>query len=531
VPRVLPAALRWRAERSPHTRFLTEVGGRAATYAGLDEQVARWTAGLRSLGVVAGQTVATMLPNSISAVEVWLGLAWLKAVEVPVNPAYKGALLAELIEDSGAHFLVIAADHWRELVDRGDALESVGTVVVVGGLGPDASWQGGSVIAATALLEGIVPERPAQAPLASDLATILYTSGTTGRSKGVMVPWHQLYLTVADMFPAGSVDDEQVYYSPYPPFHLGGKMPITLMAMFGGSVVLRERFSTRAFWTDVTDHSCTTTCLLGSMAHFLWNEPPSATDRDTPLRNVLMIPLVPVVEEFKERFGVRVTTLFNMTEVSCPIRVDGWDLVDDRSCGTVRPGYEVRLVDELDRPVPPGTPGELLVRADEPWALMAGYWRDAPKTVEAWRNQWLHTGDVFVVDEDGNFYFVDRLKDAIRRRGENISSFEVERAISGLPGVAECAVVAVDSEVGEEEIKAVVVAHGGVRLSPAELVEALAVQLPGFMVPRYVEVVAELPKTETQKILKSRLRSEGLTGATWDAAAGRRQRGGARHAG
>jgi crotonobetaine/carnitine-CoA ligase len=522
VPRVLPEALRWRAENTPQVHFLSEVDGRTATYAELDHQVALWTSVLKALGLAAGDPVATMLPNSVSEVEVWLGAAWLGAVEVPINPAYKGRLLGELLEDSGASVLVVHADYWRQLVERGDSIASVRTVVVVGGGGTDSlgitdTPEGVRLLPAAELLAAAEPERPAQAPLPSDLGVILYTSGTTGLSKGVMVPWNQLYHTVLEMFPAGSIDEQQVYYSPYPQFHLGGKMPITLMTMFGGSVVLRERFSTRAFWKDVHDHSCTTTCLLGSMAYFLWNEPESPSDPNSTLRNVLMIPLVPMVEAFKERFDVRVTTCFNMTEISCPITPDGWDLADARSCGRVRAGYEVRLADSLDRPVPVGTPGEMLVRADEPWSLMAGYWRDPVKTVATWRNQWLHTGDVFVVDEAGNYYFVDRVKDAIRRRGENISSFEIERALLSLPTVAECAVVAVESDVGEEEVKAVLVPVDDVELVPADVVAALRDELPPFMVPRYIEVVSFLPKTETQKIVKDRLRAEGINERTWDA--------------
>jgi crotonobetaine/carnitine-CoA ligase len=234
-----------------------------------------------------------------------------------------------------------------------------------------------------------------------------------------------------------------------------------------------------------------------------------------------MIPLIPEVEAFKERFGVRVRTIFNQTEISSPIGTPGYDLFDAKSCGRARPGFDCRVVNDADEEVPHGEVGELVVRTDRPWRLMAGYYKEPEKTVQAWRNQWLHTGDGFRRDEDGNFYFVDRFKDVIRRRGENISSVEVELITNQHEDVLESAAVPVTSEVGEEEVKIVVVLKPGRVLEEAALARFCEERMPRFMVPRYVEFVDALPKTPTEKIRKAELRKLGITEQTWDRDAAR----------
>jgi crotonobetaine/carnitine-CoA ligase len=279
---------------------------------------------------------------------------------------------------------------------------------------------------------------------------------------------------------------------------------------------MRPRFDTARFWSDVREYRATTTILLGAMANFLHQQPAHPDDATTPLRDALLLPLVGDVDGFRERFGLRVRTTFNMTETACCILSDGGDLADDTSCGRVRPGFQARVVDADDVEVGPGELGELVLRGDEPWTLMAGYWGKPEATVAAWRNQWLHTGDGFTRDADGNFYFVDRIKDAIRRRGENISSAELEEEVNAHPDVVESAAVAVPSEYGEDEIKLVVVPRPGTRPTPEELVAFLSDRVARFMVPRYVEIVDELPKTPTQKVRKVELRAAGVGPGTWD---------------
>jgi crotonobetaine/carnitine-CoA ligase len=251
------------------------------------------------------------------------------------------------------------------------------------------------------------------------------------------------------------------------------------------------------------------------MIPFLLKEPPSPRDRDHPLRHVVMVPLSDDAQAFAERFGVDVYTTFNMTETSCPIvsernpRVRG-------TCGRPRAGVEARIVDENDCEVAPGEVGELILRTDVPWAMNHGYHKNPQATAQAWRNGWFHTGDAFRYDSDGNFFFVDRLKDAIRRRGENISSFEVEAELMAHPAVREAAAVAVPSEHSEDEVLAVVAPVAGQSVDPAELLGFLLPRMPHFMVPRYVRVLPELPKTPTQKVQKNLLRADGVTPDTWD---------------
>jgi crotonobetaine/carnitine-CoA ligase len=255
------------------------------------------------------------------------------------------------------------------------------------------------------------------------------------------------------------------------------------------------------------------------MPRFLLMQPAREDDARNPLRGVTAAPLSPEIEEFKKRFDVKVTTGFGMTEVGGILGSD-WEAMNWRSCGKVRrgpPGYEVRLVDEHDQPVADGEFGELIVRTDEPWALNSGYHRMPEKTAEAWRNGWFHTGDVFVRDPDGYFYFVDRLKDCIRRRGENISSMEVEAYVQEHPDVLECAAIGVPSEYSEDEVKICVVAKPGAVFTCAELIEFLTPRMPRFMLPRFVELVGELPKTEaTNRIKKAELKKDPLNDKTWD---------------
>jgi crotonobetaine/carnitine-CoA ligase len=229
-----------------------------------------------------------------------------------------------------------------------------------------------------------------------------------------------------------------------------------------------------------------------------------------------MLPVIPAFREFAERFGIALRTCFGMTEVGTPFAT-GWDLTDPRSCGACRDGFEVRLVDGHDMEVAEGDVGELIVRHDEPWSLCQGYLGMPERTADAWRNGWFHTGDAFRRDGGGNYFFVDRIKDSIRRRGENISSFEIEVLVGAHPEVLQAAAVAVPSEVGEDEVKVCIVPVSGVTINPSALIRDLVASMPGFMVPRYVEIMDALPVTDaTLRVRKVELRERGVTDLTWD---------------
>ncbi|MCE9650137.1 MAG: AMP-binding protein [Parvibaculum sp.] len=473
-----------------------------------DKTVAR-AAALQALGVAQGDHVAAWLPNGAEALLTFFAVNYLGAVFVPINTAYVGRILEHVIENSDAELLVVHGD----LVPRlsGIARAGLKRLVVVG---PDADAPGDLQIARFADHDGGV-----LAPLARpiepwDTQAVIYTSGTTGPSKGVLMSylhlfsnagpetWH--FVTGADRFLVNM-----------PIFHIGGVgLPFVMLAR-GGSIALWENFRTDEFWNFVRATDCTAVFLLGVMTTFLLKEPASARDRDHKVRLALMVPLTESAGDFHDRFGIDIYTIFNMTEISSPIVSDA-NPTARGTCGKVRPHVDVRLVDENDCEVPPGTVGEMIVRTDRPFAMMHGYHKNPEATARAWRNGWFHTGDAFRKDADRNFYFVDRMKDAIRRRGENISSFEVEAEIVAHPDVQEAATIGVPSEMGEDEVMAIVAAVAGRSIDEAGLIAFLAERLPYFMVPRYVRVVAELPKTATAKVQKAGLRAEGLTADTWD---------------
>jgi crotonobetaine/carnitine-CoA ligase len=293
------------------------------------------------------------------------------------------------------------------------------------------------------------------------------------------------------------------------------------MLLAGGSVALNKGFNPRTFWDDVRKFEATITIAIHGMVIFLLDQPPSPEDRNHTLRTVYMGPLSRH-KEFAERFGVSIYTAYGMTEVPVPI-VSDLHPEDERSCGrSADPvNYELRLVDEHDVPVPTGTPGELVVRHALPWTINSGYKNMSEATANAWRNGWFHTGDQFTLDDEGNFYFLDRKKDVIRRRAVNISSYEVEAEVISHPLVKDVAAVAVknpdlDEAAGDEEVKVCVVLEQGAELDPAELIDYLAGRMPRHWVPRFVEYMDELPRTESHKLKKGDLRDAGITPETWD---------------
>lgn len=512
---ILPHLLAKRADTDPERLFLEEVDGASATYSQLHHQVLTWADAYRKIGVGAGDNVLVMLPTSIEATSAWLGLSWLRAIEVPVNTGYRGEMLRYLIEHSKARTMVLSADYLPQIAELDSLPTTLSTLIVPDLVDPIAGLPY-RILSREEFLTDAYPDTSLLGPDVSDIATIMYTSGTTGASKGVLMPWGQMHKTAsADIF-VGDFTPEDAYYLPFPLFHISGKGPIYTFLINGGRVVLKESFKTEEFWSDIEKYQCTTTLLLGAMANFLYRSPVSARDCDSPLHTVVMVPLIPELEDFQDRFGVRVSTAFNMTEISCPLTSRGWSLPNTTSCGKLREGFELRIVDELDEPVPTGEVGELIVRSDDPWTLMLGYFEDPEATNQAWRNGWVHTGDAFRCDEDGNYYFLERLKDSIRRRGENISSAEVEGIVNQHPNVLECAAVAVPSEWGEDDVMIVVVLQNGIQLKPLELFEYLVPLMPRFMLPRYIDIAQSLPKTPTEKVRKVELREEGVSATTWD---------------
>lgn len=493
---------------------------RSWTYCDIDAMSNRVANGLAALGIARGDTVLAMLPDCVEFIAVWCGLAKLGAVQVPVNTHLRGNVLAHVVGDSRARMMIVHAQFLDRIADV--ALGRVESLVVLGEMPDEMPKQLPDSLAHLerspfdALLDA--PDSPVNdGPAATDLVAVLYTSGTTGPSKGVMITHIQAYEYARSVVELLELVPADVYYAPLPLFHIGGQWGVAYAACLAGArAVIARPFSARAFWADVRHRGATATFLLGAMANFLYQQPAADDDADNPLERALVVPLLPEIEAFKRRFSCLVSTTWGATEFNVPTR-STFELANNRTCGRVAEDrYEVRIVDELDREMPAGVAGEAVVRPREPWITMAGYWGHPDWTVAAWRNLWLHTGDMLMRDEEGNLYFVDRTSDAIRRRGENISSMEVEQEIVAHPDIVECAVIPVASEHTEQEVMAVVVPRPGAAIDPAELIEFLAPRMAYFMVPRYVDVVDALPKTQTGKIRKYSLRERGLTAQTWD---------------
>lgn len=499
---------RW-AKAQPEKIFGVFQDGSQWTYAETNRLAIRMANALRKLGVKQGERVLVWLPNSADCLRVWFGLNYLGATFVPLNLAYRGNLLQHALNLAEARLGIVHADLHQRLgeVEK----KTLREIVVLGGEAKPV--KGLKVLSASALdsADDAVPalERDI-APW--DLQSIIFTSGTTGPSKGVLSSYVHLY-NMAVSAPFLSGDDR--YMINLPMFHSGGVMPVTAMLIHGGSIAMVDAFDTDSFWDTVKKRGITTTILLGVMGGFLLKRPPSPDDKNHPLKTCTYVPLNDTAPQFHERFGTEIHTHFNMTEISMPI-VSEPNPTALGSAGRPRKGVEVRIVDENDCEVPAGVVGEMVVRTDCPWAISHGYAANPEATAAAWRNGWFHTGDGFRQDADGNFYFVDRLKDAIRRRGENISSFEVESEVLAFPPVKEAAAVAVKSEIAEDEVMAVVAVKEGETFDPAALIEFLRPRMAHFMIPRYVRVVDALPRTPTAKIEKVKLRAEGITPDTWD---------------
>jgi crotonobetaine/carnitine-CoA ligase len=477
----------------------------------LKQRVTSVAAGFQKQGVKQGDTVAVWLPNGPDALLSFYALNYIGAIFVPFNTAYRGNLLGHVIDNSGAEIIVIHKDLVPRLAEVDVANLKVQIV------------SGGECDTATGLdsyhFEDLKRSPSELRPLLKridpwDPQSIIYTSGTTGPSKGVLSSYLHMFSNAGpESWPMVTREDRYLVAAPF--FHIGGMAPPFVMLVRGGSFALLSGFSTDKFWAAAKKSEATVVFLLGVMATFLMKQPERPSDRDHGVKKAFMVPLSDDALAFNKRFGIDIYTIFNMTEISSPIVSEANPSVRG-TCGKVRPEVEVRLVDSNDCEVPLGQVGEMIVRTDRPWGMNSGYYKNSEATSEAWRNGWFHTGDAFRQDENGYFYFVDRIKDAIRRRGENISSFEVEAEVCSHPAVKEAAAIGVPSEATEDDVMAIISIVDDADIDLIELCEYLAERMPYYMVPRYIRIVEALPKTPTEKVQKAQLRIEGITSDTWD---------------
>lgn len=510
--RVLPAVLERQAVAFGSKPLVRELStGVSRTFSETLDQAARFAGMLTRAGVDAGDRVAIICSNRIELIDTCLGCGWLGAIAVPVNTAAKGLQLSHVLANCDPKVLVIEAGLLERLEGVDAELPSLERIWIVGGAA-DGVWRGARF---EPLPEPGEPVEP-RAIHPGDTLSVLYTSGTTGPSKGVMCPHAQLYWYGVNTARHLDVTSDDVLYTVLPLFHINALNTFWQALVSGSTYVFGTRFSASGFWGEVQEAGATVTYLLGAMIHILLKREPSPEERAHRLRIALCPALSSdLVEIVRERFGFLCVEGYGSTETSLTHsnRLGGFF---PAAMGRPLPEIEAKVVNEDDERVPAGTPGELVLRPTEPFSFSTGYWRMPDKTVAAWRNLWFHTGDRVVVDDDGVYRFLDRIKDAIRRRGENVSSYEVEQALQTHPDVEIAAAVPVPSELGEDEVMAFVVLRASSDPDPVALIRHLEPRLAYFAIPRFLEFVDELPLTENGKVQKHGLRERGVGPATWD---------------
>ncbi|SEP15113.1 crotonobetaine/carnitine-CoA ligase [Rhodospirillales bacterium URHD0017] len=489
---------------------LVQAGETSWSFAETPELAARSAGRLHAAGLRQGDRVALICENRPEFIEIFLGAAWLGAILVPINTASRGLQLRHILEDSGARLMVIEAALLGALehVDlTALPLETIWVIDSPSGVKAPAIARplpaAGEAVAAA-------PTRP------SDTLAILYTSGTTGPSKGVCCPHAQFFWWGVHTAHLLGVGGDDVLCTTLPLFHTNALNTFFQALITGATAIFESRFSASAFFSTLAERRATVTYLLGAMVPILLSREAAPAEHGHRTR-IALAPGVPghFHAEFTRRTGIAILDGYGSTETNFVI---GSPIAECKpgTMGRLAEGFYARVVDDEDNEVPDGTPGELMLRAAAPFAFATGYFGTPEKTVEAWRNLWFHTGDRVVREADGYYKFVDRLKDAIRRRGENVSSFEVEQVLLSHPEIATAAAYPVRSELAEDEVMAAIVRQPGSALDEVAIIRFCESRMAYFAVPRFLEFVDVLPATENGKIQKYKLRDRGITDRTWD---------------
>jgi carnitine-CoA ligase len=478
---VLPRRVAYWARRDPGRLFLQEVTGRSLSYAEAWHQVARWAGWLRSLGVRRGDRIITMLPASLDAVVLWLTAGCLGAVDVPVDPGMRGTFLSHVLASSGGRLCLVRPE-FADLV-RSSGVDGLEVITVERHENP---------------AQGTPPARLGELPRPQEPSCVIYTSGTTGLPKGVLLSWAQFSATIGRI-PRSWLSERDCAYCCHPMFHVTGRTPLLSMADVGGRVVLRERFSASAFLADVRAHGCTTTTAYAAL---VLATPERPDDADNPLR--VVFGNHPALDaRFAARFGARTISAYGSTEAGFPLLARRPSPDETRRWrGTARRGYTARVVDGQGAEVPHGQIGELEIRAPSRPLVMLEYVGDPAATAAAFDGEWYRTGDAVIRHADGQIEFVDRLRDTIRRHGENISSAAVEAVVLADDDVLECAALGVPDPVAGQEMVIAVMPRDAATFDPADLYERLTRRLPRAFLPSYVVLCDDLPRTATNKVRK-----------------------------
>jgi crotonobetaine/carnitine-CoA ligase len=510
-----------RAVEQVGDRTALDFGGDKYSYRDIDRLSTEVAHGLKAAGLGAGDIVITMLDNNVDAAVLWMAVNKAEGIWVPVNTAFKQGYLLHQIADSEARLMVCEEQYLDRLVEISDRLALVRTIFVRGS-GHPANPQCAIPLRSLDMLRtgNFQPLPLAAQP--SDLACLLYTSGTTGPSKGCMVSHNYLCNVARHLWEQYPLAEDDVLWISTPLFHLAAVGHVTLAIKYQRPIAVMARFSVSGFWPDIERSGATVAVLIASMLPLIAHAPDNEHSLRCrgQIRSVYGAPITLAIREvFEQRFGVAYVNnyAYGTTEASKVTTVRyGERLPHPESAGRVFEDFDVQIVDDDDRPVPSGQPGELVYRPRKPHIMFEGYWRRPEETVKAWRGLWMHTGDVCKLDQDGALYFLDRKKDYMRRRGENISSFELEETFMAHPAIKEVAVHTVPSELTEDDIKVTAVLHEDYSVTEEELCLWSIERLPYFSVPRYIEFRAELPKNPVGRVLKFELRDQGCTPTTWD---------------
>ena len=516
--RVLTRIIEDKARRHPN-HVVFQFRDDPITFGDLNDKINRAANGFLKLGVKPGDKVAIMLPNCPEFLYSWFGLNKIGAVEVPINVALKGTGLTYQIDQSDCVVLVADTEYLERIEEVVADLKTVRHVVWLERGAATAKlpvWQRIEKLTYPELM-GHSSATPDVAVHFRDLATILYTSGTTGVSKGVQMSHHYWYEIWAESVKYARYTEDDVLYTGLPFFH-GNAQGITVgpAILADAKAVIVERFSASQLWDDCRRWNCTEANYIGGIIPILLKQTPRDDDADNPVR--LMVGAAAPADEwhaFQKRFNTKLLEVYGMTECYCCL-ASPYDEPRAGSCGKAITGWDVRIVDDDDNECAPGTPGEFITRSNRMFVGTTGYYKKPDATLELFQNGWIHTGDLGRMDADGYFYFADRKKQALRRRGENISSFEVEAVIDSHPAVLEAAVVGVPADVGEEDVKAVVVLKEGQTLTAEEIIRWCEPRMAYFAIPRYIAIRTSLPKTPSERVEKFKLKAEGVTADCWD---------------
>lgn len=497
-------------------RVCLDVCGQQRTFSQIDEISDRVGAGLAELDLQAGGHVSVMMRNSIENIESWFGIAKAGLVEVPIHTATRGLAMEYVIDHSDAEALVIDAEFVDHLIPIADSLTQVRHVIVNG------DSRSASKLPGRMEVHELSSVRSTSAPPSLDATpretcTILHSSGTTGPPKGVVLSHEAVLHLTRHLVWLMDYDESDRLFTTFPLFHNNAKYTSVTAAMeAGGCVVIDPKFTASGFWNRMREKEITAFNYMGALLMMLHKQEPRPDDHENPVRIAFGAPCpVDIWEDFEARFNMKLVEVYGMTEapMACENRLD------DRRIGAAGKSsmtYEVMIGDENDQPCAPDVPGEILVRPKHPWALFTEYYKNPSATVEAWRNLWFHTGDRGKVDDEGFVFFIDRMKDCIRRRGENISSWEVESCINLHPAVEESAAYGVASDLSESEVMIAVVVKPDLTVRPEQLLDHCQGSIAHFAIPRYVRFMDALPKNHAERVQKFELREAGVTSDTWD---------------